>query len=69
MDTEQGYLALLPLSNDLFLDLFLWPISPDTVLEKQKKNERNWAKWLPEQENGKEDEGAADSLSQSTDIN
>ena len=37
LDTEQGYLAFISVSNDLFMDLFLWHISPDIVLKKQKE--------------------------------
>lgn len=39
LDTEQGYLAFISVSNDLFMDLFLWHISPDIVLKKQRKKE------------------------------
>lgn len=44
LDTEQGYLEFLPVSNDLFMDLFLWHISPDIVLKTQRKKEWSEAK-------------------------
>lgn len=66
MDTEQGYLAFLPVSNDLFMDLFLWYISPDSSQDTAKEKLKLGHMSL---EHGKWNEGAGDSLSQSTNIN
>lgn len=66
LDTEQGYLAFLPVSNDLFMDLFLWHISPDSTQDTEKQ--RMKLRQMP-LEHGKWNKGAGGSVSQSTSTN
>lgn len=63
MDTEQDHLASLPVSNDLFMDLFLRHISADIVLQAQEEKKLKKLGHMTS-EHCKWAEGVDDALSQ-----